>query len=283
MPSTLSDFLQDRQLLSDIIATIVLFASVFALRHVALRFIRRRLPKDDQLQLRWNAQIRGVFYAILLFGIFAIWAQQLQALAVSFVVLAMAIVWATKETIACVQGAVYRVSSNAFTVGDRINIEGIRGDVIDQGVLSTLVLEVGEAHQRTGRTISIPNSLFLTAPVLNESLAGQYMLHVMTIPLDRNTDLAAVEQRALSAARDVCADFLEDVRRSIALRYRRHGLNPPLVDPRTTYQMVDKETVHLLLRIPTPVRLEREVEQKVLRAVLGVPMGRDTLAPPPPR
>lgn len=283
MPSTLSDFLQDRQFLSDVIATVVLLASVFGLRHVALRFIRGRLPKDDQLQLRWTAQIRAVFYAILAFGIFAIWAQQLQALAVSFVVFAMAIVWATKETIACVQGAVYRVSSNAFTVGDRINIEGIRGDVIDQGVLSTLVLEVGEGHQRTGRTISIPNSLFLASPVLNESLAGQYMLHVMKIPLDRDADLAAIEEKALSAARDVCGDFLEDVRRSIALRYRRHGLNPPIVDPRTTYKMVDKETVHLLLRIPTPVRLEREVEQKVLRAVLGVPVGRDTLMPPPPK
>lgn len=282
MPTILSDFLQDRQFLSDVIATIALFAVVFGLRHVSLRFIRGRLPKEDQLQLRWTAQIRAVFYAILAFGIFAIWAQQLQALAVSFVVLAMAIVWATKETLACVQGAVYRVSSNAFAVGDRIEIEEIRGDVIDQGVLSTLVLEVGEGHQRTGRTISIPNSLFLTAPVLNESLAGQYMLHVMKIPLHRDADLAAIEKKALSAARDVCSDFLEDVRRSIALRYRRHGLNPPLVDPRTTYQIVDKETVHLLLRIPTPVRLEREVEQKVLRAVLGVPVGRDTLAPPPP-
>ncbi|MEM7138855.1 MAG: mechanosensitive ion channel family protein [Myxococcota bacterium] len=283
MPTSLPDFLQDRQLLSDIVATIVLFVAAFGLRHVALRFIRRRLPKDDQLQLRWNAQIRAFFFAVLGFGLFVIWAQELQALAVSFVVLAMAFVWATKETIACVQGAVYRVTSNAFTVGDRINIEGIRGDVIDQGVLSTLVLEVGEGHQRTGRTISIPNSLFLGAPVLNESLAGQYMLHVMKIPLDRDADLAAIEAKALSAARDVCAEFLEDVRRSIALRYRRHGLNPPLVDPRTTYQIVDKETVHLLLRIPTPVRLERDVEQRVLRAVLGVPIGRDTLVPPSPR
>ncbi|MDH3624866.1 MAG: hypothetical protein OEQ49_13425 [Myxococcales bacterium] len=72
------------------------------------------------------------------------------------------------------------------------------------------------------------------------------------------------------------------MRRPIALRYRRHGLNPPLVDPRITYQVVGKNTVNLLLRIPTPVRLEREVEQRVLRAVLGVPQGRDTLPPPPP-
>ena len=266
-----------------LLLTLVLFITVFGLRHISLRFIRRRLPKNDHLQLRWASQIRGVSYAILAFGIFAIWAAELQALAGSFAVLAMAIVWATKETLACIQGAVYRVSANAFVVGDRINIEGIRGDVIDHGLLGTLVLEVGQGHQRTGRTISIPNSLFMTSPVLNESLGGEYLLHVIKIPVDRNSDLAEIERRTLAAAQEACADFLEDVRRPIALRYRRHGLNPPLVDPRITYEVVDKNTVNLLLRLPTPVRLERDVEQRVLRAVLGVPRGRDTLLPPAPR
>lgn len=282
MPSTLIDFLQDRLILRDAIATVMLFASVFGLRHFALRFIRGKLPKKDQLQLRWASQIRAFSYAILAFGLFGIWAAELQALAVSFVVLAMAFVWGTKETLTCVQGAIYRVSTNAFAVGDRINIEGIRGDVIDHGVLSTLVLEVGQGHQRTGRTINIPNSLFLASPVLNESLAGEYMLHVMKIPVDRNSDLADIERRALAAAHEACAEFIADVRRPIALRYRRHGLNPPIVEPRITYQVVDKTTVNLLLRIPTPVRLERDVEQRVLRAVLNVPQGRDTLPPTAP-
>ena len=279
----IEEFVADSALLRDIVATVVLFVVVFGARHLILRFVRRKLPTTDTLQLRWTAQVRGASYLILGFGLFTIWAAKLQALAVSFVVLAMAVVWATKETIACMQGAVYRLSSNAFQVGDRINVGGIRGDVIDPGLLSTMVLEVGQGHQRTGRTISIPNSLFMTEPVLNESLTGEYMLHLLTIPVDRDSDLAAIEERALVAANDACADFIEDVRRPIALRYRRHGLNPPLVDPRITYQFVDQNTVNLILRIPVPTRLERTVEQRVLREVLGVPRGRDSLPPGPLR
>ena len=282
-PEEFVAFLDDQALLRDVVATVVLFLVVFGLRTVILRFVRRRLPTRDTLQLRLTSQIRGVSYLILSFGLFTIWAAELQALAVSFVVLAMAVVWATKETIACIQGAVYRLSSNAFQVGDRITVGAIRGDVIDPGLLSTTVLEVGKAHQRTGRTISIPNSLFMSEPVLNESLTGEYMLHLLTIPLDRSADLAQVEKRALEAANDACADFIDDVRRPIALRYRRHGLTPPLVDPRITYQFVDTNTVNLILRIPVPTRLERTVEQRVLRAVLGVPQGRDSLTPPAPR
>ena len=282
MQEELLQFIPDPVLVRHIISTLVLVVTVFGLRYIVLRFVRRRLPTRDTLQLRWTSQVRAFSYAVLAFGLFTIWAAELQALAVSFVVLAMAVVWATKETIACMQGAVYRLSSNAFQVGDRINVGGIRGDVIDPGLLSTTVLEVGKGHQRTGRTISIPNSLFMTEPVLNESLTGEFMLHLLTIPVDRDADLAAIEERALRAANDACADFIDDVRRPIALRYRRHGLNPPLVDPRITYQFVDTKTVNLILRIPVPTRLERTVEQRVLRAVLGIPQGRDTLTPPPP-
>jgi small-conductance mechanosensitive channel len=282
MQTALVEFIEDPSLVRDIVSTIILFVTVFGVRALVLRFIQRRLPPHDTLQLRWATQVRTFSYVILAFGLFTIWAAELQALAVSFVVLAMAVVWATKETIACIQGAVYRLSSSAFQVGDRIYVGGIRGDVIDPGLLSTRVLEVGAGHQRTGRTISIPNSLFMTEPVLNESLTGEYMLHLLTIPVDRSDDLADLEQRALMAAHDACKDFIDDCRRPIALRYRRHGLNPPLVDPRITYQVVDKNTVHLILRIPVPTRLERTVEQRVLRAVLGVPQDRDTLTPPPP-
>ena len=156
MQTELVDFVQDPSLIKDIVSTIVLFVTVFGVRALILRFVQRRLPAHDKLQLRWATQVRALSYAILAFGLFTIWAAELQALAVSFVVLAMAIVWATKETIACIQGAVYRLSSNAFQVGDRINVGEIRGDVIDPGLLSTTVLEVGSGHQRTGRTISIP-------------------------------------------------------------------------------------------------------------------------------
>ncbi len=280
MREALTEFLNDRVMLRNVVATLVLFLLVFSVRAAAVRFVRRRLPSSDKLQLRWTAQIRGFSYVILGFGLFTIWGAELQALAVSFAVLAMAIVWATKETIACVQGAAYRMSSNAFQVGDRINVGTIRGDVIDPGLLSTTVLEVAQGSQRTGRTIAIPNSLFLTEPILNESLTGEFMLHLMTIPADRDSDLADLERRVLAAANEACAEFIDDVRRPIAMRYRRHGLNPPLVEPRITYQLVDQKTVNLILRLPTPMRLERQVEQRVLRALLDVPRGRDTLLPP---
>lgn len=278
----MAELLENKELFGDFMATLLLVLGVFGLRALAIRFVRRKLPRQDQLQLRLSAQIRTVSYALIFFGLVFIWAAELQALALSFVVLAMAIVWATKEIILCLLGAFYRLSANAFGVGDRIELAGVRGDVVDHGLLSTTVLEVGVGHQRTGRSISIPNSALLSGPVVNESMAGEYMLHVMSIPVSREADLQDIERRVLLAAQEACGEFIEDVRRSIGSRYRRHGLNPPSVDPRVTYRLVDEHKLDMLLRIPTPVRLERDVEQQVLRNFLSVPGARDTLPPSPP-
>lgn len=250
------------------IATGLLLFVILGIRYLALRFIRRNDRISPQLQLRAAANIRALSYLLLGFGLFMIWATELRELALSFVVLAMAIVWAIKETLTSVQGWFYRMSSDAFSVGDRIQVLDIHGDVIDHGLLSTTVLEVGPGYQRTGRVISLPNSLFLSTPILNESLAGEYVLHVMTIPVKRSAPLEEIEKRVLETAREATSEFLEDVRRSIVVRYRRHGLTAPLSAPRITYEVVDTETLNLLLRIPTPVGLVRQVEQKVLRAVL---------------
>ena len=285
MQETWVEFIQDRTVLRNATGSLILIASVLGFRYVAIRFVRQRLPARDKLQLRWAAQVRGFSYVVLAFGLFIIWAAELQALAVSFVVFAMAIVWATKETLACVQGGMYRISSKSFEVGDRINIAGIRGDVIDPGLLGTLVLEVAQGHQRTGRTISIPKQ-----PVHDGARAQRE---------PRRRVHAAPDDDPGGPRRRPRRDRAQGPSRAAQGRVRRlpprrpsshrrplpppRACIPPIVDPRVTYQVVDKNTVNILLRIPTPIRLERQVEQLVLRAVLGVPKGRDTPTPRPPK
>ena len=69
-----------------------------------------------------------------------------------------AIVLATKEIIMCLSGAIYRASSGTFKVGDRVEIGAFRGDVIDQTLLATTILEIGPGqaiHQHSGRTVTL--------------------------------------------------------------------------------------------------------------------------------
>ena len=128
---------------------------------VVVRFlIQRRVASlegmNETARLRLRSQLRLIPLALLLLGLIFVWGQTLRDFLVSVLVLASAIVVATKELIMCFTGGTLRATSQAFRVGDRVEIGAVRGDVIQTGLLTTTLLETGPSHQRTGRLLVIP-------------------------------------------------------------------------------------------------------------------------------
>ena len=122
-------------------------------------------------------------------------------------------------------------TTGAYDVGDRIELDGTRGDVIRYGLLTTTILEIGPTHQRTGRSIVLPNSLLLSKPVVNETFTATYVLHSFAVPMARSADWQATERRLQAVAQRVCAEWIEPARRQLEELSREHGLTPPSVEP----------------------------------------------------
>ncbi|NBC86237.1 MAG: mechanosensitive ion channel, partial [Bacteroidetes bacterium] len=65
-----------------------------------------------------------------------------------------------------------------FRRGDRVEINGVRGDVVDIGLTQTTMLEVGEwveAHQSTGRLVHVPNGWIYIHGVKNYTEGFEYL------------------------------------------------------------------------------------------------------------
>ncbi len=259
---------ENRDMRGDILATLALVVMVLLIRMLIGRILLRvdSLPEGDKL--RWSVQLRWSSYLAIIIGLLIIWSAELRHMAVTVMALAVAIVIATKELLVCVLGTILRVSAAAFSVGDRVEIDGVRGDVIDHGLLATTVLEIGPGLQRTGRAVTIPNSKLLNTPVVNETFTDAYVLHVITIPLRIDSDWRLVEQSALNVARQVCEEFLSEARKYMYTSARVHGLTMPFVEPRVVVQLPVPGQIHLLLRVPTPAREKGRTEQRILRALL---------------
>lgn len=264
----LAQLLTERLLLRNALATIALLLLVLLLRGAALRAVRRAGWASDQIKLRWTGQVRWASLLLLLLGLTVVWAEELRTLALSVVAIAAAIVIATKELILCLSGAVLRATTRAFSAGDRIEIQGMRGDVIDLGLLTITILETGPAHRRTGRAVVIPNSVLLAAPVVNETFTDDFVLHMITVPLAPQQAWQQAEQRLLSIAKEVCAPYLTDARRHMDNLSRRHDLPELGVEPTVILQLPETGQVQLLLRVPTRARNKGHTEQQILRRFL---------------
>ncbi|MGN7062004.1 mechanosensitive ion channel domain-containing protein, partial [Neisseria sp. P0001.S006] len=74
---------------------------------------------------------RNISMLLLLFGVAMIWAAQIQTLALSMFAVAAAIVVATKELIMCLSVSILRSVTKQYSIGDYIEINGLRGLVVD--------------------------------------------------------------------------------------------------------------------------------------------------------
>lgn len=266
---TFDNLVVSDSLLSLLISTAILIVAVLALRAVLGRFIRRSVASTD-LRRKWMVQSRNGLLLLLLLGLIIIWGEELRTLALSIVAIAVAFVVATKELILCIMGTILKTMSRSFELGDRIQVKDFRGDVIDQNLLATTILEVGPGkitHQRTGRTTVIPNAMFVGEPVINESLTHDYVFHVFTVPFKREDDWHAAQQAFLASANRFCQPYLEEVRRYMNRISIRRGLEIPSVDPRVTIQVPTAGEIHLIIRIPVKSRERSFIEQSVLTDV----------------
>ncbi len=263
--------LRRADVLQKLFATIALLGMMFLLRFLSNRVVRGITFASRDTQRWLMVTLRNVWAVVFLFGVTVIWATQLRTMALSIAAIAAAVVLALRDPLACVGGTLVKTLAQSFSIGDRIEINGIRGDVIDGTAFSTMVLEIGPGHLThgyTGRAVSIPNSLLLTHALVNESYTDHYVLHVFTVPLAPSQDWRTAERWLLQASVEICQPFAEQARLHFEQLGRRRGLDTPSTEARVTLAINKPGEIELIARVCVPARQKGKVEQAVLRKFL---------------
>lgn len=150
--------------------------------------------------------------------------QNLYAAAVSFGLISLVLGFALQAPITSFIAWLYIVFRRPYQVGNRIQIEGFKGDVIEINYLDTIILECsGEYLQNdrtSGRVIHFPNSLILKSQVINYS--GPFIPFIWNetaIQIAYTSDLKFVEACLLQAAtQDFNEHYPQQAREQVADR-----------------------------------------------------------------
>ncbi|MBI5671706.1 MAG: mechanosensitive ion channel family protein [Nitrospirae bacterium] len=261
----------DSSVALDGLKSLILLLFLISVRALAVRWIAGNQTLSMESKRRWVVTTRNSVVLAFLIGLVIIWAHELQAFAVSLVALAAAMVLATKELILCWSGAALRVGSKVYAVGDRIQIAGHRGVVLDHDAFATKLLEIGpgqSAHLYTGRVAVFPNSLLFTNALIKENPDQEYGLYTLVVPVKVDDDWQKAERTLVEAAKTECAPFMEEAVRQMKLLEQANLLEAPSPEPRITIQLPESGKLHLVLRFPAPDRGRSRIEQAILRRYL---------------
>ncbi|MCS7083159.1 MAG: mechanosensitive ion channel family protein [Bacteroidetes bacterium] len=218
-------------------------------------------------RLRVGLSVVGITLGLLIWAPFSGW------LLTWLTIVAAALTIVLKEVILNLAGGVYIALSRPFELGDRIEIAGIRGDVVDIRPTRFTVLELGnwvEGEQSTGRLVHIPNGQLFTHPVHNATEGLEYLWHELTIICPFESDWQQARRLLEAIACEVSAPAVRAARTELERLSERYPIRMQKLEP-FVYTEITPQGVKLTLRYLSPVRARRvtadEIQRRLLQAL----------------
>ncbi|WP_419786050.1 mechanosensitive ion channel domain-containing protein [Pseudodesulfovibrio sp.] len=210
----------------------------------------------------------AVFFIAL--SLVFIWLESLGPIITALTLLATALTLVAKELILNFIGSFVIFWRELFTIGDRVRVGEVSGDVIDKGVLYFTLLETGESGlsgHSTGRLIKVPNALTLTQPVINATRGAGYVWNEIGLAVTRESDREKARTMLIEAVEKYYASQSVDLERIRRIFEQRRVFFKELT-PRV-YLDVTTRGYLLTLRYLCRSRLARESRDVILTTFIN--------------
>jgi small-conductance mechanosensitive channel len=157
-----------------------------------------------------------------------------------------------------------------FTIGDRIQVGTVAGDVIDQNVFYLTLMEIKNwvnGEQSTGRIIHVPNSKVFSEPVANYSKGFQYIWNEITVNLTIDSNWKKAKTLLQSILTEQTSHLTEEAVNKVHNASRKYMIYYNKLTP-TVYTNVANNQVQLSLRYLCEPRNRRNSEHEIWEQIL---------------
>lgn len=203
-------------------------------------------------------------------GLALIWAPRVQNLGVVLGLLGAGLTLSIQESLLCVAGWIVILAARPFDMGDRIEIDGQVGDVIDIHLFGTTLLEVGrwvKGDHSTGRILTVPNSMVFRHVVHNYSYGFPFVWDELETVVTFESDWKRAKEILLEAGQAEAGKLENEVRRQLNKAQRRFPIQYRQISPYVFSSIAD-HGVSLSLRYLTPVRARRTFHHAIVERFL---------------
>ena len=265
----------------------LLFSVVFLVLVVLLNYGLKRLGStvlgEHQKSYRfWVRQAVQVFTAVLLLlGLVSIWFDDPTRLTTAVGLVTAGLAFALQRVVTAVAGYIVILRGNTFSVGDRIVMGGVRGDVIALSFTQTTIMEMGQppsvqnadpamwvrARQYTGRVVTVTNAKIFDEAVYNYTRHFPFLWEEMVLPVSFKDDRAAAERILLDVAEKHTVKLAELGSEAVAELQRRYMMESADVKPRVYWRITDN-WLEMTVRFIVRDHGVRDVKDQMSREIL---------------
>jgi small-conductance mechanosensitive channel len=264
--------------------TVALVATLLLLTTV-LHPLLRALPGGDRAaRVRfWGRQAVSLLVALTgIVGMGAIWFDDASSMTTVLGLFSAGLAVALQKVVTSVAGYFLILRGNNFTVGDRIVMGGVRGNVIALGFFQTTIMEMGQppavqsadpamwvkSRQFTGRIVTVANSRIFDEPIYNYTRDFPFIWEEISVPIAYRDDRRRAEQALLESTRRHAVDPRQIAPEILQHLERRYELDLEDLAPRVFWRLTDN-WLEMTVRFVTHDRGTRGVKDAISRDLMA--------------
>ena len=256
--------------------TLLAIYIIYFLAYLIRRFINAHIQ-----DLKRRHKMRKVtFYCatlVLIIILIEIWTTAIPSFTTLIGFVGAGLALALHEVVLCVAGWIFINIKKPYTMGERIEANNIKGDVIDIGVFNTILIEVGnwvDADQSTGRIVSIPNSTVFRHPIFNYTKEFEFIWHEIPILVTFESNWKKAQQIILETAQENAEEVQVTMNALLEKMSNRYLVHYSKLTP-VVYTKIAHSGVLLTLRYLTDAKKRRTsadvISGKIIEAFRQAP------------
>jgi small-conductance mechanosensitive channel len=235
-------------------------------RRATFRYITDARRRYQFLLIR-----RIVLWCLVAIVVATAFASELGAITTFAGLLTAGIAVALQNVILSIAGYFFLIGKYGVRAGDRVQIAGVTGDVVDIGLVRLQLMEVtgGIAPRPTGRVVAFSNAVvFQASSGLFKQIPGtDFLWHEISLTLDPNSNYRQVEQRMMEAVNKVFADYRDKM--EMQRRNVERSLNSTLAAfaPESRLHLT-QTALEVVIRYPVEMSSAGEMDDRITRELL---------------
>ena len=240
---------------------------------IVIRLFLGSLPRyvtDPDTRYRARKFITVIGYLAGILFLLAIFSDRLGNLTVAFGVAGAGIAFALQEVITSVAGWIAVSFGHFYRSGDRIQLGGIMGDVIDIGILRTTLMECGDwvkGDQYNGRIVRVSNGSVFKDPVFNYSADFPFLWDEIMVPVQFGSDPALTRRILEDILAEVVGEYAAYARAAWVQIVKKYKIEDARVEPKVTL-VANENWMEFTLRYVVDYKERRTRKDRIFTRIL---------------
>jgi len=265
----LDQYLQETDL-GRVTNSLIIITALYIILRVVFEVLLRRSIEYSKTRYSLRKMLRIVFFGLSTLALFTVWVENTESLIVTYGLFSAGIALAIQDTIKNFIGGVTIYLMGLFQVGDRVEIDGVSGDVIDINFNYTTLLEIKNwinGDQPTGRLIYIPNAQVSARNVYNFTKDHEFIWEEVVLPLTYGSDWRKARELILTYLSEVQADEVEHVESQLHKLGKKYYLEQRSVKP-SVYVIPTDNWIDLRIRFISSTFERRETANTINEKII---------------